>query len=477
MGSNIQTDKLAPRIIINENEINDPQARIMNSPVTLMFGFAPVGRICEMVVCNSTSDVSTEFGFPQTAPEKYFIDSANRLIENGATVLMTRLPYDNMQSHEVKYVDYKVGDPIAIKDIATGPMESRVRETDDGGVDILKEMNALDPRLNQYQRITQVRDDYGISIGHMTNEDLMEVELDPKENLEENTFRIVDIRGGQYGYGSGTLEYSGVFPIITTAPMALYYQSRLQNSTEMDVNLQLLDMNDGIEMSTSWYRETDHTDEEYKMEQSKIVASIMQEINFNSSINKFHRASSFQDECVRRFPQINMLEKDKIDNTHLKEIGLLVCKIDWDADQQVSTLSIVESFLGKLGNGLNSIDRSINASSKYIRMYKNLSIPAGTDYFVCDHQRLTSIGMQARECQKWINYKTSILDPIKFMLENTYSDVDSIQIDTILDCGLSAIAFAAYVARNSSGETYVQNPKIRTRIDWARNEYSPEDHV
>lgn len=121
-----------------------------------------------------------------------------------------------------------------------------------------------------------------------------------------------------------------------------------------------------------------------------------------------------------------MLEKDKIDSTHLKEIGLLVCKIDWDADQQISTLSIVESFLGKLGNGLNSIDRNINASSKYIRMYKNLSIPAGTDYFVCDHQRLTSIGMQARECQKWINYKTSILDPIKFMLENTYSDVDSI---------------------------------------------------
>ena len=63
------------------------------------------------------------------------------------------------------------------------------------------------------------------------------------------------------------------------------------------------------------------------------------------------------------------------------------------------------------------------------------------------------------------------------MLENIYSDVDSIQIDTILDCGLSSIAFASYVARNQEGETYVQNPRIRTRIDWSRNEYSIEDHL
>ena len=219
----IQTDKLAPRIIINENEINDPQTRIMNSPVTLVFGFAPVGKICEMVACNSTNDISNEFGFPETAAEKYFIDSAIRLVENGATVLMTRLPYDNMQSHEVKYVDYKVGEPIAIKDIATGPMESKVRETDDGGIDILKEMNSLDPRINQYQRRTQVHDSYGISIGHITNEELMEIELDTGENLEENTFRIVDIRGSQYGYGSSDLEYTGIFPVITTSPMALYW--------------------------------------------------------------------------------------------------------------------------------------------------------------------------------------------------------------------------------------------------------------
>ena len=38
---------------------------------------------------------------------------------------MTRLPYDNDQSHKVKYVDYKIEDPIAIKDIVTVPQETR----------------------------------------------------------------------------------------------------------------------------------------------------------------------------------------------------------------------------------------------------------------------------------------------------------------------------------------------------------------
>ena len=40
---------------------------------------------------------------------------------------MTRLPYDNDQSHKVKYVDYKVEEPIAMKDFATVPMETKVR--------------------------------------------------------------------------------------------------------------------------------------------------------------------------------------------------------------------------------------------------------------------------------------------------------------------------------------------------------------
>lgn len=138
---------------------------------------------------------------------------------------------------------------------------------------------------------------------------------------------------------------------------------------------------------------------------------------------------------------------------------------------------MLESFFGKLGRVMGSVDRKVNATSKYIRMYKNISVPIETDYFMADHQILTSLGMEASECVKYINYKTSIMDPIQYVLESVYSDVDSLQIDVVLDAGLSSTAFAAYVARNEEGETFVENPEVRTRVDWSANEYPMQDYA
>lgn len=76
----LDTGRLAPKIIINENEIIDTSKPKPKPPVTLLFGFSPIGRTCELVRCDSVSDVYQEFGYPQSAPEKYFIDSAIRLI-------------------------------------------------------------------------------------------------------------------------------------------------------------------------------------------------------------------------------------------------------------------------------------------------------------------------------------------------------------------------------------------------------------
>ena len=56
----IQTDKLAPRILVNENDIESKVAKRLNKPITLMFGFAPIGRTCEMVVCNNANDIHNE---------------------------------------------------------------------------------------------------------------------------------------------------------------------------------------------------------------------------------------------------------------------------------------------------------------------------------------------------------------------------------------------------------------------------------
>ena len=69
---------------------------------------------------------------------------------------------------------------------------------------------------------------------------------------------------------------------------------------------------------------------------------------------------------------MNMVERNKLDRLYSDSIGILVCRISYDSDQQKNILSILESYVGKLGRSSGNIDRKINAKSKYIRMYKNI---------------------------------------------------------------------------------------------------------
>ena len=61
----------------------------------------------------------------------------------------------------------------------------------------------------------------------MTDEQLIELELDPRSILDKNTFRIVDLQRQQYGVGEDGKQYLGIFPMIVTAATALYYQERI----------------------------------------------------------------------------------------------------------------------------------------------------------------------------------------------------------------------------------------------------------
>ena len=73
-------------------------------------------------------------------------------------------------------------------------------------------------------------------------------------------------------------------------------------------------------------------DDEYKKVQAEIVNGIDQQVNFDTTKSRFQRGESFQDNCVKRFPKINMLELNKLERLHTNDIGVLVCRIQWDAD-------------------------------------------------------------------------------------------------------------------------------------------------
>ena len=139
---------------------------------------------------------------------------------------------------------------------------------------ILKEMHYLDPLMTQCQRIRQLPHSDGNYISSMTNDELVNLELDTRSNLKSGTIRIVDIVGGQYGKGVGDHEYTGIFPMFVSAPMALYYQSRIKNTLLLDDVFALVDTTEGIEVAADWYRESDPMDDLFKHDQRTIALSI-----------------------------------------------------------------------------------------------------------------------------------------------------------------------------------------------------------
>lgn len=140
----------------------------------------------------------------------------------------------------------------------------------------------------------------------------------------------------------------------------------------MDKVFALVDISEGIQSGTAWCRDSDPIDDEYKKFQAELVASIDRELNFNASTNRFHRSMSFQDECMKTFPMMNMIGKNKLDKVHARNIGILVCAFEWNDDEQKTNVRVLESFVGALGRTRNGVDRKINEKSKYIRMYKNV---------------------------------------------------------------------------------------------------------
>lgn len=87
-------------------------------------------------------------------------------------------------------------------------------------------------------------------------------------------------------------------------------------------------------MSNEWWRNANPLNDNVKMTQAEIVASISQKINFDTKGNPHHRSSSFQDNCVRNYPSIHMSSPGKLEKQNLDRVGLLVCGLEWDADMQ-----------------------------------------------------------------------------------------------------------------------------------------------
>jgi len=101
----------APGIQVNEidrSQYDEYDNSLPNSPDCFILGFADKGEDYAIRKINSVETLNNVYGYPQNEAERYFYNGCTEILNQGASLLVAKLPYDNNANGKYTYVDYKI---------------------------------------------------------------------------------------------------------------------------------------------------------------------------------------------------------------------------------------------------------------------------------------------------------------------------------------------------------------------------------
>lgn len=481
-----QTATKAPGIFTNEIDLSQYDGPPPTpSPVCLMFGFAPKGDILEPKYMTTVADVEEEYGTPENSLERYFYNAAVRTIAGGGTALMTRLPYDNAQANTIKYVRYSIGDPIHRQFVYEKGEESEAwfRQLDNEGVDVLNKMHDLDSNMNGFSRIKLA----SRTVESMSVDEFDEVCLDATD-LPNDSLYIFDIKKQQLETNplltDPTTQYIGVVPVLVTTSTALYVQEKIENNAENDKLFNLMSMhvqyNDdgtiaridpaGIVVDGDWNEPTPPPNEEDDSDESEdetpwgwtdpdgdddptlqqtlrdVLESLSQDLEFDHT-GTFYDKKSVGDVAALQYPMVRYNDSQHLESKYFDQLGIVVFEMVFNKDTDKVDFVAREAFCGYIDHidpEHRPLELEVNTQSKYIHVIRKVRRSSYRNFFHISNQPLVVFGMKSNEVLKKINYQKSLVEPISYMLDTWYSDVDGTHIDLILDAGITTVAHYAW---------------------------------
>lgn len=268
-----------------------------------------------------------------------------------------------------------------------------------------------------------------------------------KIKVRPNTFKIVEIARTNYQMNNdNVLECIGILPVVTTAVNALHYQYLIKNSVSTKTF-------NSFSKVQCVFTQMPNAEETYQdLSKDEYYDYFNNEYLFESMISCDVEKQSYADVAVSNFPTLSYTASKHIDKNYLKQIGIVVFKMQKNTSMNKIQLVPVESFVGSLdyyGKDLNNgasnfIDNLVNNNSKYINVFSNIDCKEGTAY---DHasilnisnQTATSLGFYSADRVKTISLKNSIKGPLLRIFDNL-KNIDAVNIDLVVDSGVSTIA-------------------------------------
>lgn len=302
--------------------------------------------------------------------------------------------------------------------------------------------------------------------GLMTMDDLDSLRTNQLK-LVPGSIRIVDITRSKYSSEYNIInkefpkEYLGLLPVITTPMNAMYYQNIIENSDEDFRDYIALSAIKNIKSNNKFYDEVYGTSAEICCMMENLNNDSTDNIGFTYNLgpeeeNDFQQVSTSKT-AASFFPELLFIG-DKLDRKHIKDIGVVVFKMEVDKSSDYKILlTPIESYVGSLNRKAidpetkanKFIDDVINNSSSRINFFSNirfslnaevpLTINDKASTFIIHNQEATSLGFYTKDCLKHISVKESINKAIDKIFDNN-SDLNKIEIDLVVDAGVSNIA-------------------------------------
>jgi len=394
----------APGVAIREIDLSQVAPAIQGT-YCLVPGFTDQGQELEPLVINTTDDYTATYGEPTNEAERYHYYASQSVLSNGGTLIVAKLPYNNVISKNYKFVGLNVDTGTTI----TTAAPAYLRPLTGGTYGFTKyaaisASTATNMPTSGYDQIVAGGDFPTVASSY--------------------DFVVVDDSKSRI---SGPASNEGIFVAFVDPYDAMNVQRALPNPADSDV----MDCIEGISYPAG------------------IALSA-----FMTPLTGEYKASSLSEDVARQFPTI-VYETggDKLNPEYSQYLGVVVCRIFTDSNSQgLLNASILEAFVGSIHKGKRDtvtgqsvyLGDLINAGSKYIKFYRNETLasllPVDSDTTVIDKASATYplLGFTDAESAKVIQ-GTQVTTNLNLAFAKI-SNLDEMQVDVVVDAGVSTIA-------------------------------------
>jgi len=399
----------------------------------LLAGYADKGEDLNPLIVSNSQSFDTIYGEPTNEAERYFYYTGQEILRTGGTLVASKLPYDNDISKLYKAIGIKVEASTSISATVSSDAVSAYFGTsitsgqlDSAGYKYYSELSS--------ESLTISSSEYDLLVaGNMD-----------KTGNTDNTFPH-----GTTGFDfllvnesksnvTGSKENEGLIVAIVDPIDAMNVQRVLNNISDSDQ----MDLLSGFESPRG---------NEY-IDGNDFAVNLM---------NDFSK-SSVSEDIMRQFPAIEYLDGgDTINKEYSHHMGIVVCQVfAGEQDKGKLKIGILEAFVGSIHEGQRNpatgqsiyIGDMVNAGSKYFRMFFNSTRNASDNLlptWITETQDNDSVLYKKSDIYPMIGFtaeeskKDIAGGQIKSELQKVFekvSNIDDIQIDVVVDGGLSTIA-------------------------------------